>query len=158
MDVLIQNIQENAVAYGVTAAVLIPLIYAFRQHTFPIIFHSLEAVFYMVTFHLVLGGMVRFFQYFKSASRMENALGEAAATPVITTPINMNFWQKELYEPEWLFYFEAGAALFLLFVVIKLRPVRYSGKNRYKGKDGGQANRRRVKKSAQTYSSGYSRH
>ncbi|MCH7959548.1 MAG: hypothetical protein IID08_05435 [Candidatus Hydrogenedentes bacterium] len=157
MDALLQNIQENAVAYGVTAAVLVPLIYAFRQHTFPIIFHTLEAAFYMCSFHLVLGGMVRFFQYFKSASHMENALGEAAATPVMTTPINLNFWQRELYEPEWLFYFEVAAALALLFLVIKIRPVRYKGKNRYKGKDGGRGSRR-VKKSAHTYSSDFGRH
>lgn len=137
MDVAIQHIQAHLAIYVTGAAVLLPLLYAFRYWTFPVIFHAIELTLYLSLFHVVTGGLVRFFQYFKSQTQMENALGPGAQEAAWTTPINLNFWQKDLYEPIGLFYFEIGAAVFLLFLVYKFRPVKYNRKNRYKGKEEG---------------------
>lgn len=120
--------------YVVAVVVVVPLLYAFRRWTFPVIFHSVEGVFYFVCVHMVIAGMVRFFQYFKSETEMENALGPGEQALAMTTPVNINFWQKDLYNPEWLFYFEIAVILGIAYVVLKLRPVNYKRKNRYKGK------------------------
>lgn len=146
MDVVIQHVQEHLAIYVTGGAVLLPLLYVFRYWTFPVLFHGSEIAFYLAIFHFITGGLVRFFWYFKSQTQMENALGPAEAQANWTTPINLEFWKRDRYEPEWLFFFEIGAAVCILFLVYKFRPVKYNRKNRYKGKDGGQGGQYTTKK------------
>ena len=134
MDAIIQHLQEHMAIYVVAVVVVLPLLYAFRYWTFPVIFHAVEGVFYFACVHMVIAGLVRFFQYFKSQTEMENALGPGEAQAAFTTPVNFNFWQKDLYNPEWLFFLEIAAILGIAYVVLKLRPVNYKRKNRYQGK------------------------
>lgn len=150
MDAVLEHLQEHMAIYIVAAVVVLPLTYAFRQWTFPVIFHGLEGAFYFVCLHLVLGGMVRFFQYFKSETEMESALGTAGARAPFTTPMNLDLWQRELYEPEWLFYVEIGLILAIAYVVLRMRPVNYKRKNRYTGKAGGPGSK--IKKPKYSYS------
>ena len=123
------HIQENGIVYFGVAVVLIPLIVVFRKHTLPVIYHAAEYLLYCAVAHVLLGGLVRAFSWFRGETTFKNYDGSMSAqfTP-FTTPLNLNFWQRELYSPQWLFWFEIGVAVLLLYVVLFIRPVKFKNK------------------------------
>ncbi len=128
------HLQENGVAYFVAAVVLIPLIVVFRKYTLPVLYHTVEYALYCAVAHVLIGGLTRAFSWFRGETSFKNYNGDLSPSFVpFTTPLNLNFWQRELYSPQWLFWFEVGVAVMLLYVVIFIRPVKFKQKP-YKSK------------------------
>ena len=128
-DALVLHLQHNGIAYFVGAMVVIPLIVVFRKYSLPFLFHVGEYLVYCALAHVMISGLTRAFSWFRGETSFKNYAGELEADFVpFTTPLNLNFWQRELYSPEWLFWFECGVAALLLYVVIFLRPVKFRNK------------------------------
>lgn len=139
MDAAITHVQENPVAYGVILACLFPLLYITRRWTGPIFFHGVEIVLYSAIFHLTFAGAVRFLAWFREASEFRYWETDVNATRM-TTPI-ANFWMKDQYSPEILFYIECVAFAIIVFIVVYFRPMNLGAKNRYKSKIDGDRKR-----------------
>ncbi len=136
MQPMLDHVSQNVVAYGVTSACVLAVVYVTRRQTLPYIMQLVEWVAYAVTVHFFVGGIVRFFAWFKDASALKNAgLEEALAQAVYTTPLFDRFWDRSLYEPEWIFFLELALILAAWIVAWKYRPVTWN-KNYYKGKPG----------------------
>lgn len=133
MDAILTHIQDNMVAYIVGAAFILPVLVAFRKYTGPVIFRIIEGCTYFTAVHFGIGLFTRFAWYFKSSSQMQNNVAKVMVEP-FTTPLNFNFYQKELYNPQWIFWVEVVAIFGILYIITVLRPVSISQKNTYKGK------------------------
>lgn len=131
MEGVFEHLRQNLAVYAVVSVCIIPVLYIFRKHTVPVIFHGLEVLIYSVLAHLAFYGMVQFTWWFKSQSAMQL---DANAQPY-TTPLTA-FWVKDLYSPEALYYVEVGMFFLIIFVVAYFRPLKMGVKNQYKGKQG----------------------
>ena len=132
MNTVIQHVEQNLTIYVIAVALGAPLLYLFRKQTVPVIYHSMEYAIYCGVFHFILGGLLRVSSWFRSETSFRNTDGSLAKEFVpFTTPLNWHFWEKELYQPQAVFYVEAVAALLILYVVIFIRPTRYK-RNVYK--------------------------
>jgi hypothetical protein len=129
---IILHVQEYGIAYFGIALVILPLLVVFRKYTLPFIYHSVEYILYCAVAHVMIGGLVRAFSWFRSETTFKS-FDDSAPVASFKTPIAQGFWQKELYNPEWLFWFEVGVAALLLYVVIFVRPVKFKQKP-YKSK------------------------
>jgi len=114
----------------IAAAIFLPIILITRKYSLPAILYVVEYTAYCVVAHLTVGGLTRTFSWFKSQTTFE-ALDDTGMEDRLgyTTPFNLDFWQKELYNPEWLFWLELGIAVALLYVVVMMRPLKFGGKN-----------------------------
>lgn len=134
MQPIIQHVQEHLALYVGGVVLVLPLLYLFRKQTAPVLYHTAEYLIYCTVFHFVVGGLFRVGSWFRLETSFRNHDGSIAADYVaFTNPLNFNFWQKELYNPEWLFYFEIAAAAGFLYLVIVVRPMRFK-RNVYKGR------------------------
>ncbi len=126
MNTVIQHVEQNLAIYVVAVALVAPLVYLFRKQTVPVIYHSMEYAIYCGVFHYFLGGLLRVASWYRSETAFRNTDGSLAKefTP-FTTPLNWQFWEKELYHPQAIFYVEAVAAVLILYVVIFIRPTRF---------------------------------
>ena len=137
MQTMLDHLSQNAIAYAVTLACIVPILYVSRRHTFPLIMQALEWTTYAIVVHFMVGGIVRFFAWFRDASSFKNAgVGtQEEAEGGFSTPLFDHFWDRSYYEPQWLFYVELSILLVVLFLAWKYRPVTWN-KNSYKGKPG----------------------
>lgn len=134
MDAVITFFQEYGAMIAVGLAIILPLGYVFRKYTVPLVFYTLEYATYVAIFHVVLHGIVSMFSWFRGETEFKNFDGSLRDDFVaITTPLYDGFWIRELYSPEWLFYFELVIAAGLLYVVTVVRPTRFGKNNKYKG-------------------------
>ncbi len=126
MDTIIQHIEQHLALYVVAAVLGAPVLYLFRKRAVPVIYHSVEYIIYCGLFHYFIGGILRVMSWFRSETSFRNTDGSLAKefTP-FTTPLNLHFWEKELYQPQWFFYVEAVVAVLLLYLVIFIRPTRF---------------------------------
>jgi hypothetical protein len=129
-----EQIQQNGAIIAVVALVGIPLIYTFRKYTYPAIFHTAEYSIYFAVVHLIVAGLTRAGAYFALETKFKNYNGTIKDTYVEYTTPWVQFWDKTLYAPQGLFYFECVMALILLYVVIFIRPMRIKSNNAYKKK------------------------
>lgn len=135
MDQVVQNIQENTVAYVVIAVCLLPVLYLTRRWTGPVLMGIGEIIVYSAVFHLIVAGLVRFFAWFREASSFQNVDTSGAVTQAtLTTPLTQ-FWDRALYKPSFLFWVEVAGFVAILYVVIWIRPTQFASKNKYKGKE-----------------------
>lgn len=134
MHTIIQHIEEHLALYVVAAVFGAPVLYLFRRQSLPVIYHSIEYIIYCVLFHYFTGGVMRLMSWYRSETSFRNTDGSLSKdfTP-FTTPLNLHFWEKELYHPQWFFYVEAVVAMLLLYVVIFIRPARFK-RNVYRGR------------------------
>lgn len=129
LDTIMQHVQDNLAAYAVGGVVALAIILVFRKYTIPFLYHTGEYLFYCTVIHVVLSGLIRAFSWFRSETTFKNYDGGLSKDfEAYTTPVSLNFWQKELYNPEWLFWVEVVLAVVLLYVVIVIRPTKF---NRY---------------------------
>lgn len=137
MDTIIQHIEQNVALYVIAVAFAAPLLYLFRKQTLPVIYHGIEYIIYCGVFHYSSGAVMRLISWYRSETSFRNTDGSLAKefTP-FTTPLNLHFWEKELYNPQWFFYAEAVVAVLLLYVVIFIRPTRFK-RNVYAAKKEG---------------------
>jgi len=134
LDTIIQHIEDNLAMYVIAVALIAPLLYLFRKQTVPVMYHSVEYAIYCGVFHFLFGGLLRVGSWFRSETSFRNMDGSLADDfKPFTTPLNWHFWEKELYQPQAMFYVEVVAALIILYVVVFIRPTRYK-RNIYKGR------------------------
>jgi len=129
MNTLIANIQSNAAMYAVGAVAALVITLVFRKWVLPFLYHTAEYIAYCTVAHFLLGGFVRAFSWFRGETEFKNFKGDLdPAWAPYTTPLDLNFWQMNLYNPQWLFWLEAIMAAGLLYVVIVIRPTRLKHK------------------------------
>jgi hypothetical protein len=135
MESAVAFLQEHGAMLAVLAAILLPLGYVFRKFTVPFLFHTAEFAIYVSVFHVVLHGLVRMFSWFRAETEFRNFDGSLRDDfNPIQTPLFHQFWNRELYSPEWLFYVELAAVGVMLYLVIVVRPTRFAQpKNKYGG-------------------------
>lgn len=134
MEPVIQHVQQHLGVYVAGAALILPLLYIYRKRTAPVLYHSAEYLIYCTVFHIVMGGLIRVGSWFRLETKFKNNDGTIAADfNPLTNPLNVHFWDKELYSPQWLFYVEIAAAMGLLYLIIAIRPMRFK-KNIYQGR------------------------
>lgn len=131
MEAAFEHVRDNLGAYLVVCACAIPVLFVFRKHTGPVVFHTIEVIIYAAVTHAAFGGAVRSAWWFKSMTSMHLDPNRQA----FTTPW-LAFWKKDLYAPEALYYAEVVFLILIIFVVARYRPMSLGQKNVYKGKEG----------------------
>lgn len=132
MEPIITFVKENLSLTIAGAVILIPLMVIYQKKSAPFIFHSIEYILYLTLAHYMIYAVVQVIAWYKSQTPDTNDL---SALPFNTpnNPLTQNFLDKSLYNPGGLLYFEVIVALFLVYVVVVLRPATYSVANTYKG-------------------------
>lgn len=126
MQDILQHIQTNGMTYVLAGVFVFPLLYLFRAQTVPIIYHTAEYIIYCTAFHYLVGGFFRVGWWYRSETAFKRPDGSLMdGLEPYTTPLNMHFWEKELYSPQGAFYFELVAAFAILYLVVVVRPMRY---------------------------------
>jgi hypothetical protein len=129
LDAITLHLQVNGVAYFVGAMVVIPLLVVFRKYTLPFLYHTVEYVAYVTIAHVFIGGLVRTFSWFRGETSFKNYNGDLSADfKPFTTPMTGEVWNRSLYTPLWVFWFEVVVAVILLYVVVFVRPIKFHNK------------------------------
>ena len=126
MDVILQHLQEHYRVYIVLAICLLPPLIIFRRFTVPITQYLVECSIYMVIMHFLVYGIVGFVGWFVDASSMKRAFGKdttVSVAPDWNVPLN-EFWDRTLYNPGWLFYFECVVGFIIIYLVWRYRPLK----------------------------------
>jgi len=128
-DTLVANLQEHAAIYAVGGVAALVITIVFRRWVLPVLYHCAEFLVYCTVVHVVFGGAVRMFSWFRAETEFKNFKGEidSSWTPYVT-PLDLHFWQMKAYSPQWLFWFELAMAAGLLYIVIVIRPTRLKHK------------------------------
>lgn len=114
----IEHIQQNMNAYIGGGVVALIIIVIFRRIMVPVVLKALEVSVYFAAMHLAVSTAIRALNWFQIASsEMANDPGPGWTTP------RVEFWNKELYNPEWLIYMELGFCAVILVVVYFFRPL-----------------------------------
>lgn len=108
--------------YAAGLAVAIVVIAVTRKYSVPILAWVAEYVVYCGLFHAFLGGVVRFFAWFRDNTQMEWR-EEYKEVTTWQTPWTA-FWNRQLYEPQWLFWVEVGFAVLILAAMIRYKPMK----------------------------------
>lgn len=133
MESVLEHLREHMALYIASGVIVLPLLYAFRTYTGPVLFHSLETAIYLTVFHVGFHYLINVFSWFRDQTEMD-ALGNTGQKPPLVSPLQ-EFWIRDAYNPSWLFWFEVVVVLAILYVVVVVRPVRMRKKNAYKGKE-----------------------
>lgn len=132
MEPLITFVKENQAILAVAIIILIPIGFIYQKQAAPILFHMIEYLLYLSVAHTIIYAGVQVVAWYKLQTPDIN--GETSIpfnTPI--NPLAENFFDKTLYSPTGLIYFEALVALGLLYIVVIVRPTAYSASNKYKG-------------------------
>lgn len=122
MEALLAHFQENAVGYGVGAVFFLVAIYFTRQWTLPIIQWGVELCIYMTAFHVVLHYIIKVAAWFNYESQMKMLKDERVPTGW-QTPL-VEFWNRELYDPAWIYWLEVAFLVAALGLMIRYRPMK----------------------------------
>jgi len=133
MEILTEHFQSYWMYYAIGAACLLPPIIYFRRWSLPLIQYAVEYVIYLGLFHVGLAVIVLVAGWFKDQSTMKRARGLVGANynPGWETPW-LEFWNRELYNPMWLFYFEIVVAVVVLVLMVRIRGIGVQRKKRRK--------------------------
>lgn len=119
MEALQAHFQEQWRAYLGVLICGLPLLYIFRKRIVPVILWILEIIVYMAGVHMCLAGLIRLIRWFKLESTMYI---QERVDPGWQIPLN-EFWNRELYKPFWIFYFEVVLLLGVVVLVFFYRPL-----------------------------------
>ncbi len=127
MDLVLEHLNEHQTYYVVGAIVfvaLLPVVYLTRRWSVPLIQYTLETIIYIVLMHFALGVITRVAAWFKDQSSMKRAFGtQNVEAPDWQNPW-LTFWDRTAYHPDWLFWFEIVAAVLIVPLVWRFRPMR----------------------------------
>ncbi|MCX8064746.1 MAG: hypothetical protein N3G21_06190 [Candidatus Hydrogenedentes bacterium] len=118
-----EHIERNSVAYGVGVVLLIPFLYLTRKWSLPFLFYAIESLIYITFMHIFMFGFVKLVVWFYVNTQMRALRpdGTPAYVPDWQTPL-VDFWNRNGYIPEWLFYLEIVFALVIILLVWRYRP------------------------------------
>jgi hypothetical protein len=111
-------------AYIIGGVLAVPFIYFTRRWTIPLFLYTIELSIYCSVMHVLVHVFVVLTAWFKTNSSIR-ALQKDGLPPDAafwTTPI-VKFWEKSLYDPEWVIYVEGVFAAILIILVLKYRPM-----------------------------------
>lgn len=121
-DQLMAHFEENWTIYAGVLAVLSPVLYFGRKWTVPVLLWTFESIVYAVLFHIFMHYLVAIVNWFKFESQMKMLVDDKVdagwQTPLV------EFWRPELYNPGWIIYLEGVAALLMVALVLKMRPMK----------------------------------
>lgn len=116
------------------AAVGLPLLYFTRKYTIPLILYLLEISIYLSVMHGLVHLFVRVTAWFKVTSSMKALRPDGTPSEQVDweTPL-FQFWDRDLYIPNWIFYVEVCFAVIVLVLVMRYRPMstQHKPKPRY---------------------------
>lgn len=116
-------VQNNLTLIVLIAVAALPFCYIYREYTYPFFFHVAEGIVYASVFHLVLSGLVRLAAWFKEASSFDRA--QVPWTTPLFSP-----WDRDAYDPTWLFWVTIVTWVAIAYIIIVIRPV--GTKNKYR--------------------------
>jgi len=125
MDVVIDHFQQWYLAYAGAAVLCVPLIYFTRRYSLPFIQFCIEIALYSFIMHVLVWCVVGLATWFKNNSTM-TALDENKRTKDVAfweTPL-LEFWNREAYNPTWVFWLECVFALVIVYLVFRFRPMK----------------------------------
>ena len=125
MEPLFNHFKEFYGYYIMGAICVLPFIIVFRRVAVPAIMYVVEFCIYTGLLHCLTYGVVVTAAWFKDQSTMKRAQGLVGQdfNPGWSTPI-VDFWNREAYNPRWLFYFEIALLFLVIFMMWKYRPLR----------------------------------
>ncbi len=125
MDAVAAHLSEYYLYYLIGVAALLPVLYLTRRWSGPLVFYTLEIAVYLGFMHLVMWALVGLTRWFAENSSMKALRedGRPIDAPDWGTPL-LEFWQQEEYQPGWVFYMEIVAALLIIGLVWRYRPMR----------------------------------
>lgn len=121
---VLDHLKEYYGLYIVAVILLGPAIFFTRRWSLPIIFYALETIIYIGCMHVAVGVVTRVARWFKDQSSMKRAFDTKEFKPPDWTTPWLEFWNKEGYVPQTLFYVEIAFAVLIIFLVWRYRPVR----------------------------------
>lgn len=122
MDAVIVHLQQNWIAYTVFTVILLPVIFATRRYSLPLILWSIEVCIYLTALHLFLFGMVKAVVGFKYSTQMQWKEDEKVME-TWSMPLT-EFWRRDLYDPSWIFWLEIVFLIAVVAFILKYRPIR----------------------------------
>lgn len=134
MEPIITLARENVGPLAFLGVILVPLFIIYQKKAMPAVFHSIEYCVYVLLGHYVIWLMVSVADWYREQTIMDAA--EVGRSGTYTTPadlLTLNFIDRSLYSPTWLYYFELVMMFVLLYVVVVVRPTTYTASNSYKG-------------------------
>ncbi|HPO17045.1 MAG TPA: hypothetical protein PLI09_26655 [Candidatus Hydrogenedentes bacterium] len=139
MDLVVTHLKEFYLYYLIGAVILLPAIFFTRKYSLPIIFYTLETAIYLILMHCAFYIGVKVTRWFAENSSMKALQedGKPIDAPEWGTPF-LQFWDKEAYTPAWMIYVEIVAAIIIIILVWKFRPLRikYKPKKRQFANEG----------------------
>jgi len=125
MEAITEHLKEYYRWYLLGAVCVLPAIIIFRRHVIPAIFYAVELAIYMALLHGATHLVVLLAGWFKDQSTMKRAQGLLGQdfNPGWTTPL-LEFWKRNEYQPQWLFYFEIVLVLLLISLMWRYRRPR----------------------------------
>lgn len=122
MDAVLVHLQERWPIYAVVAVLLAPVIYFTRRFTVPLILWTIEVCIYLTMLHLFTFGLVKATVWFKYNTQMAWKEETKVMEPW-TVPLT-EFWRRDLYIPQWIFWFELVFLFVVIGLILKYRPMR----------------------------------
>ena len=121
-EAIIAHFHANMAIYIISAVCALPVIFFTRRYSYSLIRWVIEWCVWCTLFHGILWCLVRLARWFRNESQM--AWRDDQRTDAgWTTPI-IEFWNREFYTPQWLFYVELTAAILILVAIIRYRPMK----------------------------------
>lgn len=124
MQAVQELISNNVTLFILIALAALPFCYIYRQYTYPFFFHLFEGIVYASVFHALLSGLVGLAAWFKEASSFDRTEVITWTTPLFAP------WNREGYDPGWLFWLTIVAWVAIAYIIIVIRPV--GTKNKYR--------------------------
>ena len=116
-------LQNNLALIAIILVAALPFCYIYRQYTYPFFFHVAEGIIYASFVHAILSGLVRLAAWFKEASSFDREMVQW------TTPLFAP-WNREGYNPSWVFWLTIVSWVLIAYIIIVIRPV--GTKNKYR--------------------------
>jgi hypothetical protein len=122
MEVVLDHLTNRWPIYVVSAVFLIPVLILTRKFSLPLILWTLEVCLYITGLHLFMYGLLHAAGWFKGATQMAWK-EEDKIIPTWTVPLD-RFWDRSLYDPHWIFWFELIVLIAMIGVILKFRPIK----------------------------------
>jgi hypothetical protein len=138
MEAVTAHFEEFYRYYLVGAIVVIPVLLLTRKYSLPLILFTIESIIYAGLMHFAVGTIVRVTRWFRENSSMRALRedGKPVDAPEWTTPW-IEFWNRDLYDPGWIFYMEIVFFVLVLVAVLRYRPMKVQRKRSRKFDDSG---------------------
>jgi hypothetical protein len=138
MDALITHFQTWAIAYACGAVVLLPVLFFTRRYSVPAILFAIETLIYFAVAHTVMWCIVTMATWFKNNSTMRALEKDGTMRDVADWSIPyLQFWEKELYNPQWVMYLEGVFAVLIILAVFRYRPLKVHNPHKRRYDDAG---------------------